>query len=123
LPVEADEPLVCVDERPCELLSPPRPPLPSKVGQPARYDFDYERHGSCTLFMIFQPSAGWPTIKVTAHRKQEDFALLMRELVEVHFPNASHMRLVLDTLNSHSPLPCMPLLKRLRHSVFAKIGF
>ena len=80
-----------------------RPPLPSKVGQPARYDFEYERHGSCNLFMIFQPSAGWRTIKVTAHRKQEDFALLMRELVEVHFPNATHIRVVLDTLNSHSP--------------------
>ena len=103
LPVQADEPLVCVDERPCQLLAPTRPPLPSKVGQPARYDFDYERHGSCTLFMIFQPSAGWPTIKVTAQRKQEDFALLLRALVAVHFPNATPIRLVLDTLNSHSP--------------------
>ena len=103
LPVQADEPLVCIDERPGQLIADTRPPLPSTVGQPARYDVEYERHGSCNLFMIFQPSAGWRTTKVTAHRKQEDFALLMRELVDVHFPNATKIRVVLDNLNIHSP--------------------
>ena len=53
--------------------------------------------------MIFQPSVGWRTTKVTAHRKQADFALLMRELVDVHFPNAYKIRVVLDNLNIHSP--------------------
>jgi transposase len=77
--------------------------LLSKVGQPARYDFEYERHGSCNLFMIFQPSAGWRITKVTAHRKQDDFAQLMRELVDVHFPTAHKIRVVLDNLNIHSP--------------------
>jgi DDE superfamily endonuclease len=103
LPVQEDEPLVCIDERPCQLLADTRTPLLAKVGQPARYDFEYERHGSCNLFMVFQPSAGWRITKVTAHRKQEDFALLMRELVDVHFPNATKIRVVLDNLNIHSP--------------------
>jgi len=103
LPMQEEEPLVCVDERPCQLLADTRAPLPPKVGQPERYDFEYERHGSCNLFMIFQPSAGWRTTKVTAHRKQEDFALLMRDLVDVHFPNATTIRVVLDNLNIHSP--------------------
>jgi len=103
LPVQANEPLVCIDERPCQLLADTRSSLLAKVGQPARYDFEYERHGSCNLFMIFQPSAGWRSTKVTAHRKQEDFALLMRELVDVHFPTATKIRVVLDNLNIHSP--------------------
>src|SRR5260221_8209060 len=103
LPVVPDEPLVCVDERPCQLIADTRAPLPSQAGQPARYDFEYERHGSCNLFMIFQPSAGWRITKVTTHRKQEDFAELMRELVDVHFPDAPKIRVVLDNLNIHSP--------------------
>lgn len=97
LPVQEDEPLVCVDERPCQLLADTRAPWS------ARYDFEYERHGMCNLFMIFQPSVGWRTTKVTAHRQQADFALLMRELGDVHFPNAHKIRVVLDNLNIHSP--------------------
>ncbi len=96
-------PLVCIDERPCQMIADTPAPLPVKAGQPSRYDFEYERHGVCNLFMIFQPSAGWRSTKVTAHRKQEDFAELMRELVDVHFPDAPKIRVVLDNLNIHSP--------------------
>ena len=103
LPVSAAEPLVCIDERPCQLLADTRSPVATAVGQPARYDFEYERHGVCNLFMLFQPSAGWRLTKVTAQRKQADFAELMRQLVDVHFPAATKIRVVLDNLNIHSP--------------------
>jgi len=103
LPVNTAEPLVCIDERPCQLLADTRPPVATAVGQPARCDFEYERHGVCNLFMLFQPSAGWRFTKVTAQRKQADFAELMRELVDIHFPQATKIRVVLDNLNIHSP--------------------
>ena len=72
-------------------------------GQPLRYDTEYERRGSCNLFMFCQSQAGWRHTKVTAHRKQEDFAECMRELVDVHFPQAEVIRVVLDNLSTHSP--------------------
>jgi hypothetical protein len=96
-------PVVCFDERPCVLRADTRAGIPIKPGQTARYDYEYERHGKCNLFMFFQPLAGWRHAKVTAHRKQEDFAECMRELVDVHFPYAQKIRVVLDNLNTHSP--------------------
>lgn len=96
-------PVVCFDERPCELHADKREALPIQPGQVARYDYQYERNGVCNLFMFFQPLAGWRHTKVTAHRKKADFADCMRELVDVHFPYAQKVRVVLDKLNTHSP--------------------
>ncbi len=96
-------PQVCFDERPCELRADVREPLAMQPGQPLRYDTEYERRGSCNLFMFFQPQAGWRHTKVTQHRKKEDFAECMRELVDVHFPQAQVIRVVLDNLSTHSP--------------------
>jgi hypothetical protein len=100
---DANYPQVCVDERPCLLRSDSRESLPTAPGQVARYDYEYVRHGACNLFMVFEPHTGWRDISVTAHRKADDFALLMRDLVDVHFPQATKIRLVLDNLNIHSP--------------------
>jgi len=61
------------------------------------------RHDTCNLFMIFEPHTGWRDTTVTAHRKQQDFAFLMRDLVDIHFPPADKVVLVLDNLNIHSP--------------------
>ena len=96
-------PQVCFDERTCELRADVREPLPMQPGQPLRYDTEYERRGSCNLFMFFQPPAGWRHTKITDHRKKEDFAECMRELVDVHFPQAQVIRVVLDNLSTHSP--------------------
>lgn len=74
-----------------------------KPGQPARYDYEYQRNGSCNLFMFFQPLVGWRHTKVTACRKNADFAQCMRELVDVHFPLAEKIRVVLDNLSTHTP--------------------
>lgn len=96
-------PQVCIDERPCQLLADSREALAMQPGQVARYDYEYVRHGTCNLFMIFEPLRAWRDIKVTAHRKAEDFAYLMRDVVDVHFPHAEKVRLVLDNLNIHGP--------------------
>jgi transposase len=102
-PFKPWRPAVCFDERPCQLLADTRQALPMQAGQPKRYDYEYERHGTCNLFMLCQPLAGWRQVKVTARRTKTDFAECMRELVDVHFPQAEVIRVVLDNLNTHTP--------------------
>ncbi len=102
-PYDVNYPQVCIDERPCLLRSASREALPTAPGQVARYDYEYVRQGACNLFMVFEPHTGWRDTTVTAHRKADDFALLMRDLVDVHFPLATKIRVVLDNLNIHSP--------------------
>jgi hypothetical protein len=102
LPYDSKHPLVCIDERPCQLLADSRAALPMQTGQPARYDYEYVRQGMCNLFMVFEPLTGWRDT-ITAHRKHEDFAYLMRDVVDIHFPQADFIRVVLDNLNIHSP--------------------
>ena len=102
-PYDPQRPKVCLDERPCQLLADSREPLPMQPGQPTRYDYEYVREGHCNLFMVFEPLTGWRYALATAHRKKEDFALFMRDLVDVHFPLAAKISVVLDNLNIHSP--------------------
>lgn len=97
------QPVVCFDERPCQLVADVFEPLPRKAGRAKRVDYQYERHGVCNAFMLFQPLAGWREIKVTERRTKLDFAEVMRELVDVHFSHAEKIRVVLDNLNTHSP--------------------
>jgi hypothetical protein len=78
-------------------------PLPMQDGKPLRYDFEYRREGTCNLFMFLQPLAGWRHVKVTDQRTKQDFAWCMKDLVEIHFPQAEKIRVVLDNLNTHSP--------------------
>jgi len=101
-PYKPWQPVVCFDERPCQLLADTLDPLPRKPGRARRVDYEYERRGVCNTFMLFQPLAGWRTVKVTQRRTKQDFAHVMHELVDVHFPHAEKIRVVLDNLNTHS---------------------
>lgn len=96
-------PVVCFDELPYQLVAETRLPLPMQPGKPMRYDYEYRRNGTCNLFMFFQPLAGWRHVEVTEQRTKRDFAYQMRDLVDVHFPQAEVIRVVLDNLNTHSP--------------------
>jgi transposase len=102
-PYKPWQPVICFDERPCQLLADTRDPLPMRPGQPQRYDYEYERRGHCNLFIFCQPLAGWRHVKATQQRRKVDFAECMRELVDVHFPHAEVIRVVLDNLNTHTP--------------------
>lgn len=102
-PYDPQEPVVCFDERPVQLVSETRVPLPVEPGKPKRYDYEYKREGTCNLFAFFQPLQGWRQIKVTERRTSEDFALCMQYLVDVLFPEAAQIHLVLDNLNTHTP--------------------
>jgi hypothetical protein len=103
---EAEDPLrprVCFDECPYQLLSETRLPLPVQPGRARRYDYEYRREGTCNLFMFVQPHTGWRFVKVTDRRTKLDFAQCMKDLVDVHFPEAEVIRVVLDQLNTHTP--------------------
>jgi hypothetical protein len=102
-PYDAQRPQVCFDESPVQLVSEVRQPLPTRPGQPARYDYEYRREGTANLFLFVQPLRGWRQVNVTARRTASDFAQQLQELVDVHCPQAEVMRLVVDNLNPHTP--------------------
>ena len=100
-PYDPKHPQVCMDETSKQLVREVAAPIPASPGQVERYDYEYERNGVANLFILFEPLAGWRHIKVTERRTKQDWALLMKELVDVHYPAAETVRLVLDNLNTH----------------------
>lgn len=100
-PYDATRPMVCMDETNKQLLEEVREPLPMKPGQPARSDYEYRREGVANLFMFFEPLAGWRHVCVTDRRTRHDWAEAMRELADVHYPDAEKIVVVLDNLNTH----------------------
>jgi hypothetical protein len=93
--------VVCLDEQSKPLVKETRTPVPAAPGRLQRHDYEYERNGTANLFMLFAPLEGWRHVKVTERRTKIDFAEVIRELVDVHFPEAEKIVLVLDNLNTH----------------------
>jgi len=102
-PYDREYPQVCFDETSKQQVKETRLPLPVKAGHPARYDSEYERNGVSNLFMMFAPLEGWRHVKVTDRRTCIDWAHCIKELVDLHFPAAKKVVLVLDNLNTHFP--------------------
>lgn len=102
LPLDDRYPQVCFDERPVQLLGEVYDPIPAQLGQVRRYDYEYKRNGTANLFVMCQPLAGWREVKVTDQRQKVDFAHCMKDLVDIHFPHAERIRVVLDNLNTHT---------------------
>jgi DDE superfamily endonuclease len=102
-PRDAAKPLVCLDETSKQLVAETRAPLPVQPGQPARHDYEYERNGTANLFMLFAPLEGFRHVEVTERRTAIDYAHILRNLSDVHFPNAEKIVLVQDNLNTHAP--------------------
>src|SRR6202047_4479308 len=100
---DPDCPVVCLDETSKQLVAETRVPVPMKPGQPARSDYEYERNGTATLFMMFAPLEGWRRVKVTDRRTAVDYAQALEDLSDRHFPNAKKIVLVQDNLNTHKP--------------------
>jgi transposase len=95
-------PVVCFDESPNQLIGEVRAPIPAEPGQPERYDYEYRRNGTLNLFVFLDAHYPWRYVKVTDQRTAKDFAKCMRELVDVHFPEADCIRVVLDNLSTHT---------------------
>ncbi len=94
-------PVVCFDECPVQLVSETRQPIPAAPGRRRRHDYHYRREGTANLFMVFCPRQGWRHVEVTERRTKHDFARQIQTLVDVYFPQALKIRLVLDNLNIH----------------------
>jgi transposase len=96
-------PVVCFDESPTQLIGEARQPIPAAPARPERVDYEYRRNGTVNLFVFIDAHRPWRKVKVTEHRAAGDFALCMRELVDVDFPQAERIRLVVDNLSTHTP--------------------
>jgi hypothetical protein len=102
-PQNPEQPVVCFDECPCQLVEEVRPPEPAQGPKPRRVDYEYRRNGTANLFLVVEPKAGWRHVQVTDRRTKMDFAAQMKALVDEQFPDAKLIRVVLDNLNTHTP--------------------
>jgi hypothetical protein len=102
-PRDPERPVVCLDEQSKQLIRETRTVIPAAPGRPERSDYEYERNGTANLFMLFAPLEGWRHVEVTDRRTKTDFAEVIRQLVDEHFPRAEKIVLVMDNLNTHKP--------------------
>jgi len=96
-------PVVCFDESPTQLIGEVRQPIPPEPGRLERYDCEYRRNGTVNLFVFLDAHRPWRRVKVTSRRTATDFAACMRELVDVDYPQAEQVRVVMDNLSTHTP--------------------
>jgi hypothetical protein len=102
-PYDPARPLVCLDETSRHVLADARPALPPAPGRPARQDAEYVRDGVVNMFLVTEPLRGWRQVRVSDRRTRIDWAHCVRDLVDVHYPTAERIVLVMDNLNIHSP--------------------
>ena len=101
-PEDPNLPIVCFDETPRQLIGEARVPCAPAPGRRARWDYEYRRNGTANVFMFLDVHRPWRHVKVTDRRANPDFAECMRDLVDVHYPHAARIRVVLDNLSTHS---------------------
>jgi hypothetical protein len=100
-PHDPTRPVVCLDEASKQLIAETRVPIPAKPGRVVRYDYEYERNGTANLFMLFAPLEGRRHVKVTDRHAAVDYAQVLKELSDTHFPDVKKIVLVQDNLNTH----------------------
>ncbi len=99
-------PSVCLDEKPVVLHADVQPPVPVEPGKPERVDYEYERKGARNLFVMVEPLAGWRHVEVTEQRTMQDYAKVVRWLVDEVYPHTEYIRLVQDKPpHPHAGLP------------------
>jgi hypothetical protein len=122
LAYDEQTPLICMDERPVQLLGEKLEPLPVKPGKAAKEDYEYVRGGICNIFIFTEPLTGWRHVHASERRTKVDWALHIQELLDVYYPKAKKIRLVSDNLNTHNisslyetfdPQTALKLAKRL----------
>ena len=102
-PYDPQRPLVCMDEVSKQLVGEVRTPLPPSPGQPERYDAEYVRNGTCNLFLFYEPLVGRRQLHISDRRRRVEWAQCIKHLVDVQYPEAEKIILVMDQLNTHSP--------------------
>ena len=101
-PYDPEYPVVCFDERPCQLLGDCVLPVPMKPGKPLRQDYHYKRNGTCVVLLAVEPLAGRRILDVREQKTKKDYALFMRKVTE-NYPDAKKIILIQDNLNTHNP--------------------
>ena len=121
-PYSADEPVVCMDEVSVQLIGETRSGIPMKPGEPERCDYECVRNGTANIFMVCEPLKGFRQVTVTERRTRMDWAKLIRDVVDVIYPHAKRIKLVMDNLNTHGfaslyetfePVEARRIMKRL----------
>jgi DDE superfamily endonuclease len=100
-PYDAEFPVVCMDEQPEQLLKETRTPIAMEPGQPERFDYEYERNGTASIFMFCEPKAGKRRVCARERRTMEDWAHEMKRVLDEDYPSAKKVILVCDNLNTH----------------------
>ncbi len=101
-PHDPDRPVVCMDEKPYQLLAHARDPIPATPGHDRKEDSEYVRHGTCSIFCWVQPLAGWRRVDAQPRRTMRDWAHQIQRLLTVDYPDADRVVLVMDNLNTHT---------------------
>ena len=101
-PYEPKRPLICFDERPCQLLGDVMAPIPMKPGSAKKLDYHYERKGTCNLFLACEPLQGQRYVQVWESRTKVEYAQFMKDLADKHYPDAEKIVVVQDNLSTHS---------------------
>ena len=101
-PLDPQRPVVCVDETFQQLIGEVREPLPAQPGAVERYDSIYMRHGVASVFLAFEPLAGWRQVRITETRRRTDWACFVESLLQDRYRDAACVVLVMDQLNTHS---------------------
>jgi len=120
-PYDEQRPVICLDEAAKQILGEAREPLPLESGQVLRYDNEYERRGTCALFLLFEPLASWREVLVRGRRTQLDYAQVVRYLCDEKYPTAQKIVLA-GALRARTisirmePGVCIKPLSRTRHS-------
>jgi hypothetical protein len=102
-PDNPDEPVVCMDEQPTQLIKETRVPLSAQPGRPRRVDDEYERNGTATNFMFTEPLASWRKVSVRERKTSVDWAHEIEHLLDEEYPSVRKVVLVCDNLNTHKP--------------------
>jgi DDE superfamily endonuclease len=101
-PYNSAYPVVCMDESPKQLIGEVHPPIPVKPGSVEKKDAEYVRNGTVEIFMEVEPLAGKRHVAVTEHRTKKDWAAQIKEMLDIRYPDATKVVLVMDNLNTHS---------------------
>lgn len=101
-PYNPQKPVVCMDEKSKQLLKDTRATIAGKPRRPERADYEYERNGTCNLFVAVEPKAGKRVVRVTSHRAKKDYASFIKYLVTHVYRKAEKVVLVEDNLNTHN---------------------
>jgi len=103
LPYNAERPVVCMDEKPYQLLGEARESWAMRPGNNKKIDSEYVRNGTCSIFAFVEPLGGCHHVSVREHRTAVDWAEEIKYLVDVMYPDAEKIILVMDNLNTHKP--------------------